>query len=82
MKLNEQGIARARLRMLRAWLTPEQYRQIEAALGHVEAPAHAELCRTLADALRAAGMVFAARFDDARNSGSAQLRADGGRNEQ
>jgi len=58
MKLNEQGTARARLRMLRVWLTPEQYRQVDDALGAVEAPTRSELRQRLAVAFRAGCIAF------------------------
>lgn len=40
MKLSDDPDARARLRLLRMWLTPEQYREIRSGLEQVEtAPA-------------------------------------------
>ena len=68
MKLNQQGTARARMRMARVWLTPEQYRQVEEGLCEVEAPAPGELLRPLRVAIRAAREAFAVAFDDARRA--------------
>jgi len=68
MKLNQQGTARARIRMARVWLTPEQYRQVEEGLCEVEAPAPGELIGQLGVAIRAACTAFSATFDDARRT--------------
>jgi hypothetical protein len=38
MKLIDDADSRARLRMLRVWLTPAQYRDVCAGLAQVEAP--------------------------------------------
>ena len=50
MKLSEDANARARLRMLRVWLTPEQYRDVCAGLKQVEVPPRGTLQRRLAAA--------------------------------
>lgn len=48
MKLIDDADARARLRMLRAWLTPEQHRQVRAGLAKVEAPPRGFVRRRIA----------------------------------
>jgi hypothetical protein len=68
VKLRQQGTARARMRMARVWLTPEQYRQVEEGLCEVEAPAPGELLGQLGVAMRAACTAFSAAFDDAQEA--------------
>lgn len=48
MKLSENADARARLRMLRAWVTPAQYREIYEGLQQVEAPPRGALRKRIA----------------------------------
>ena len=71
MKLNQQGTARARMRMARVWLTPEQYRQVHEGLCEVEASAPGELLRRLGVALRAARAAFTEAFHDGRKARNA-----------
>jgi hypothetical protein len=68
MKLNQQGTARARMRMARVWLTPEQYRQVEEGLCEVEAPVPGGLLVPLRVAIRAARKALALAFNDARRA--------------
>ncbi|MBK8335932.1 MAG: hypothetical protein IPL03_04820 [Sterolibacteriaceae bacterium] len=63
MKLADDADARARLRMLRVWLTPEQYRDVREGLAEVEAPPRGFVRRCIADGVA-----------DARNRLAAGLR--------
>jgi hypothetical protein len=63
MKLIDDADTRARLRMLRVWLTREQYRDVCAGLAQVEAPPRGFVRRHVADGVA-----------DARNRLAAGLR--------
>jgi hypothetical protein len=63
MKLGQDADARARMRLLRMWLSPEQYREICAGLQQVEVPARKALRHRIALAL-----------GEARNAAAACLR--------
>lgn len=63
MKLIDDADTRARLRMLRVWLTPGQYRDFCAGLAQVEAPPRGFVRKRIADSMA-----------DARNRLAAGLR--------
>ena len=63
MKLDKDPTARARLRMLRPWLTADQYREVCAGLKDVEAPARGELRQRLVARFCAACKAFVAHVD-------------------
>lgn len=54
MKLIEDPNARARLRMLRVWVSADQYRDICLGLSEVDAPQRGALRRQLASRIREA----------------------------
>lgn len=62
MKLSEDATARARLRMLRVWLTPGQFRDIHAGLKEVQAAPRGDLRRRLAAGVKQAGKLVAVRI--------------------
>lgn len=73
MKLVEDPNARARLRMLRVWVSAAQYREICSGLSEVEAPRRGALRREIAARIREACMrvVTLTRFAAGRPAQSA-----------